>query len=458
VANADRADLGTSTRSFPIPSLPDVDGWPSGRVTDDQAGRLGLAESFWTDQRQAWRTALDPWTPGAAAGRILEGILKRAGSEDETQRALWHLWVSYSRAGLGDTARKWLDASAGYPTPAVTLDRVWDQAFRVGDLAGARALWPATAPAFPSADDQRKARLLRQKLFLGTRSLAGVDADNYISTLALDQDDVWAGTWDGAVVRWSLATDQTDLLLHAGTTPSPVKVLTVTPWFVYAFQDLGFQRYSKVAGGWRPFDYPTGWTGLRIQAVVAEGDETLWVATLGQGLWKWDQGTWTLVDDQGGGPFLNALAPDGRGGFWIGTKDRGLWNWNSGTWTPVPTTGGPGPTNISVVQPAPDGGRWAVGTWGEGTWVLDQGVLVPLSRGKEYVVSAAWDRGAPVWASLDEGLGWSSGPDTLAVGPLDGLTGAGVSSLVTWEGRWIWGTTGQGLGWWSEHENPALLR
>jgi hypothetical protein len=428
-------------------------------VDDDQALRLGIPGRFWSDQRQVWLRALDPWTPPAAGGRLFEEALKKAGSDDERFRALWHLWTSYSRAGLGDLARKWLDQAAQvHPLPAVLLDRAWDQLFRQADAPGARALWPALFPAFPSADDARKARLLRQKLFLGARSLAAVEADDYVSTLVLDRDDLWAGTWNGAVVRWSLATDETDLILHAGSTPAPVKVLTVTPWFVYAFQDQGFQRYSKVAGGWRSFDYPTGWTGLRIQGVVADGDEVLWVATLGQGLWKWDHGTWSQVDDQGGGPFLNALAADGRGGFWVGTKDRGLWDWNAGVWTPVPSPGGPGPSNISVLVEAPEGGRWAVGTWGEGTWVLDQGNLVPVSRGGEYVVAAAWDGGQPVWASLDEGLFWSSGEARTAVGPLDGMTAGGVSSLVTWEGRWIWGTTGQGLGWWTEHENPALLR
>jgi len=313
------------------------------------------------------------------------------------------------------------------------------------------------AGPWSSEDDQRKARLLRQKLFLGVKSLSQFGADDFVSCLLLDSDDLWVGTWNGAVVRWSLTTETTEGILAPGEIVAPIKLLTATGWFLYAFQNQSLQRYSKVTGTWRSFPYPAGWTGLRVQSVVADGEESLWVAYLGEGLWHWERGLWTLVDDGGGGPFLDALSPDGQGGFWIGTKDRGLWSWKNGSWTPV-GAGGPAPQDISVVQPSPDGSRWIVGTWGEGVWLLSQGKLKPLSQKGDYVTGAAWNGDEPLWGSLDEGVVAVRNGEREVLGPLDGLPPGGVSSLVSWQGRWIWGTTGQGLAWWSEHENPSLFR
>ena len=76
----------------------------------------------------------------------------------------------------------------------------------------------------------------------------------------------------------------------------------------------------------------------------------------------------------------------------------------------------------------------------------------------EFVVGVAWTPDGPVWGTLDEGLVTGRGVDRNVLGPLDGLPPGGVSAVATWEGRWIWGTMGQGLGWWSEHENSALFR
>jgi hypothetical protein len=428
-------------------SVPDLSRWPEGWVTDAEAPRFGLPERFWSTHRLRWDEALVA-APAAAAFRLER--LFRDSTGDEAFRAAWRLWLIDSRAGLAGDARSWLDRAAELrPSPDLALERAWDQVYRLHDLWGARALWAEAVTAHPG--DDRKYRLLRQKLFSGSRSLLTVGADDYVSSIELDRDDLWAATWDGAVVRWSLVTGDVDLMKPAGDTVSPIRFIAITGWFVYAFQDKMLLRYSKVAGSWRAFPYPPGWNGLRIQGAVADGQESLWVGHLGEGLWRWERGEWTLVDSGGGGPFINALAADGRGGLWVGTKDRGLWNWNGGTWTPVSSQNG-APSNITVIEPSDD--AWAVGTWGEGGWILKDGVLKRAEgTGKEYITAAAWSAGAPIWGTLDQGL-FGSGR---ALGPLDGAP-SGVSALVTWQGRWLWGTAGQGLGWWSEDENSALSR
>ncbi len=442
-----RAPAFAEPAPWPALSAFDLDRRPEGWVTDVEAVRFGLPEQFWSSHRLRWIEALGA-APAAAAFRLER--LFRDSSGDEAFRAAWRLWLIDTSAGLSDAARGWLDRACELrPNAELALERAWDQAFRLHDLWGARALWAEAATAQPSND--RKYRLLRQKLFSGSQSLVPIGADDYVSSLELDRDDLWAATWDGAVVRWSLVTGDVELMRPAGDVVSPIRFLAVTGWFVYAFQDKALLRYSKVAGSWRSFPYPAGWNGLRIQGAVADGQESLWVGHLGEGLWRWERGEWKLVDAGGGGPFINALASDGQGGLWIGTKDRGLWSWSDGVWTPVPSENG-APSNITVIEPSE--GVWAVGTWGEGAWLLKNGVLRRAEgNGNEYITAAAWSSGVPIWGTLDQGV-FSSGR---RLGPLDGVP-AGVSALVAWQGRWLWGTAGQGLGWWSEDENSALSR
>lgn len=465
---ADLARLLTSPRGpvretvvpsvWPVLSALNLDEWPFGWVVDRESSQsLGLSERFWSEQKLRWNLVLDASTPTSKVVQQLE-LIHRFGSPEEAHRAAWSLYRVYTQAELRDPARTWLDrAHELHPSAVTGLERAWDQAFRLQDLAGARGLWRPTEA--PLAEDRvTKARLLRRKLYGGVLSLASVGADDFLSSAALDRDDLWGATWNGAVVRWSLATDQLDLILPSDTLVAPIKLLVTTGWFVYAFQDQALLRYSKVTGTWRSFSYPPGWVGLRVQAAVAEGEETLWVAHLGQGLWRWSQGQWSLIDEAGGGPFLNALASDGQGGFLVGTKDRGLWRWIEGNWSRIVPEQGVSPTNVSVIQPNQVGDQWLVGTWGEGTWLLSQGVLSRWSSEPDYVTAAAWAAGAPLWGSLDQGIVQGRGESRTVLGPREGLASASISGLVTWEGRWIWGTMGQGWEWWSEHENSAILR
>lgn len=426
----------------------DLENWPFGWVSDPEGPRLGRSLRFWSDSKPLWNQALAS-SLGEGVG-TLEAIYRTSNPSEEAIRAAWRLWLAYSKAGLGADARAWLDRvrEAVPDSPLVILETAWDQRFRLDDPE-ARRWWPRGGLAPPADEDRTKAVLLRQKLFLGAQGLEGVGADNFVSTLVLDRDDLWIGTWNGAVVRWSLVTGELTRLWKPDQV-APVTRLVPTRWFIYAFQDKGLLRYSKVTGAWRAFDYPPGWTGLRVTGALASEDEVLDVAYLGQGLWRWERGEWKLLDSGGGGPFVTALGKEAEG-WLVGTKDRGLWTYRDGLWSPVPARG-PAPSNISVLARSPEG-VWAVGTWGEGAWVYDGLVLQPVFAHREFVTSAAWDEGA-LWGVLDQGLVWAGGGSTL--GPRDGV-GAEVTGLVVWEGKWLWGT-GQGVVWWNEYENPALPR
>lgn len=445
-----------ATVTSELPSPLDLDHWPFGWVDDGQGLRLGHAVRFWSDRRPQWVLALSPQTAAATAAQRLKALYE-ASTGEEKLRAAWALWRLHSRAGLGVEARQWLDRVVDLDarSPVVSLERIWDQNFRLHDAQGARSLWPPNGWSGLAPDDALKAGLLRQRLFLGVAGLTDAGSDGYVSALALDQDDLWVGTWNGSVVRWSLVTGELTSILTPARV-APVTRLIVTGWFVYAFQDQGLLRYSKVTGAWRTFPYPPGWTGLRITGALSHGEDSLTVSYLGQGLWRWDKGDWTALDGAGGGPFITALADLG-GGFLVGTKDRGLWTWDQGQWNPVVVKGGVTPTNISVLAPS-GSGLWAVGTWGEGTWLFDGRILAPLSQAGEFVTSVAWTQGAPLWGLLDLGLRWNPPGSVETLGPRDGLPPGGVTTLATWNGRWLWGTSGQGVGWWSEHENSEIPR
>lgn len=423
----------------------DLENWPFGWVNDPEGPRLGRSVRFWSDFKPLWNRAAS--SPGAGVG-TLEAIYRDSSPSEEAIRAAWRLWLAYSRAGLGAEAREWLERvrAAAPDSSLVALEAAWDQRFRLDD-PNARGWWPPGGLVPPAAEDRPKATLLRQKLFLGTQSLEAVGADNFVSTLTLDRDDLWIGTWNGAVVRWSLVTGELTLLWQPDQVV-PVNRLVATRWFVYAFQDRALLRYSKVTGNWKVFDYPPQWTGLRVTGALATQDEVLDVAYLGQGLWRWERGEWRVLDAAGGGPFVTALGAEAEG-WLVGTKDRGLWTYRDGLWTSVPSRG-PAPSNISVLTKGP-GGLWAVGTWGEGAWIYDGTMLQPALDHREFVTAATWAQ-EPLWGVLDQGLVWAGG----SLGPRDGVP-AEVTGLVVWEGRWFWGSS-QGVVWWSEYENPTLPR
>lgn len=436
-----------------VPEQPDLDHWPSGWIDDAQGPRLGLAPSFWTPQRLAWREALDPQTRPSRAVQRLQTIVRNPLDRDEELRAAWRLRLIYATAGLGADSRTWLDRASELAPQSgwLRLERLWDQAFRLGDLWGARGLWPAEGWSGLDEADQAKARLLRAKLFLGADPVPAGVGPAAVSALALDRDDLWTATWTGAVWRTSLVSGEQTVLL----TPSqvaPVVKLAVTGWFVYAFQDQALMRYSKVTGVWRSFPYPAGWTGLRITGAVPTGQETVVIGYLGQGLWRFDAGQWSALDTEGPGPFVTALAADGTGGWAVGTKDRGLWWGGEGHWQPAPG----GPVNVSALALG-EAGTWAVGSWGEGRWLWSPGGWVRLS-GDDFVPDVVWTGGAPLWAVLDRGLVWGDRELRAELGPRDGLPGGGVTVVEAWQDRWIWGTMGQGVAWWGEHEDSTVHR
>ncbi|MEI8092936.1 MAG: hypothetical protein WCG80_01865 [Spirochaetales bacterium] len=427
-----------------------VPGWPE---------RTGVSGHFWTTERDFWRALFRADLPLSRRIFPLQARYEQSTDALEKFWAAFYLERAHTDSGLWDSARFWrARAQILVKCDFLALDEIWDLAMIQKNAVEAKEAWRQLRPVYlPLQGDQSRAALLRQSLFLGQIDLRPQGVDPFVSTLALDQDDLWLGTWNGGLVRRSLATGEWLVLDKPKSQIAPVRLVRVSRFFVYVFKEKSFSRYSKVTLGWKEFPYPPDWPGLRIQDVWVEEDEKFWVAHLGQGLWSWTAGQWQAVVGSNAPQFVNAVVSDGQGGLWVGSRDNGLWHWQKDLWSPVSG----GPTNVSAMLAPGDGKRtslWAVGSWGQGLWLFDGRGWNLVSGGREFVTAIDWNGTDPWWGTLDEGLWHGQRFPLQHLGIADGIPDAGISALVSRAGRLYWGTTGQSVGVWSEDDDPMVYR
>jgi ligand-binding sensor domain-containing protein len=152
--------------------------------------------------------------------------------------------------------------------------------------------------------------------------------------------------------------------------------------------------------------------------LIADHAHTLWIATLGTGLWRsLDGEAWERVPLPQDEPNVHEVAPDPVEGLWIGigkTWDTrpAVYRWHQGGWMLVPQPakrGGLSPAALAV-----DGaGQLWVGTHGDGVWRWD---------GQD------WQR-----------FGWT----TSVVRP--GLPGGWISGLCVDTNQCVWAATHNGV-------------
>jgi signal transduction histidine kinase/streptogramin lyase len=172
-------------------------------------------------------------------------------------------------------------------------------------------------------------------------------------------------------------------------------------------------------------------------ALLNERDGRLWVATLGQGLFRQraDKTGFDLVRDAGNATQLDifSLAQTADGTVWIGTRD-GLYRFDARAGRMTPAALAPKPVldrlrNVTALMPAAAGGLW-IGTFGSGLYWLgpSSDTLVPVLLGPEGSGALNIDSGA---LALDR-------DGTLFVGTFGaGLLRASprIAGLQTWHER-----------------------
>lgn len=145
--------------------------------------------------------------------------------------------------------------------------------------------------------------------------------DANISTLKADGDDLWIGTWNGGISRYSIGRRRATVFETGSQSlvPRTVRSIEVTPTRVWIGTYQGLYQYTKASSRWRKI----GFFDEKIEALCAVR-ETLYVGTLGAGLWRSRGDKWEKIS-RGGlpGEFVNSLAA-GDDHLLIGTLNLGL--------------------------------------------------------------------------------------------------------------------------------------
>lgn len=145
--------------------------------------------------------------------------------------------------------------------------------------------------------------------------------DANVSALQIDGDDLWIGTWNGGISRYSVGSGESTLYKvgSESLTPRTVRAIEVTPARVWIGTYQGLFQYKKSTSRWQEMQF----FGDKVEALEAVG-ETVFVGTLGRGLWRSTARGWEKITQAGlPGEFINCLvASDDY--LLIGTLNLGL--------------------------------------------------------------------------------------------------------------------------------------
>ncbi len=331
------------------------------------------------------------------------------------------------------------------------------------DPAGARSLLrridsrdlpPVELPLYRSM----RVRLLWSAL--SPRALGLSDAN--VSSLRVDGDDLWVGTWNGGVARYSVSSGQSDQFPG----PAFARSIEVFQRRVWVGMAEGLAWYGKASGRWgaeSEFQSPDA----RNVQVVREAAGALYAGTLGAGLFRLGEAGWEQVSDGDlPGRFITCLAPDASGGrLFIGTMNMGLvvLDLVTGAMRALSEIAPAFQSeNVTTVLAGSDGAVW-IGTYGDGLtrWGPD-GTITRLTRatgelGDDWVLASCETDRALYFGSFGGGVSVRVKKDGTwrRFGISDGLAAADVAAIA-WRSPYVFfGTLGAGVSVYDEAEDGA---
>jgi tetratricopeptide (TPR) repeat protein len=228
-----------------------------------------------------------------------------------------------------------------------------------------------------TAEDQSLLRRLVRRLQWRTLDPPALGLnDGNVSALAADGDDLWIGTWNGGVARYSAARGQATVFREGSQTltANTVRCLAVASGRVWIGTYQGLFVYSKAASAWQEVERFGGASPMRVETVVAAG-ERVFVGTLGDGLWVLDRGTWQRLS-RGGlpGEFVTCLLA-AEGELLVGTMTLGvvILNLATGAMHSLDAVqAGLEARNVTMLIHDPPDTVW-IGTYGSGLYQWDRG-------------------------------------------------------------------------------------
>ncbi len=114
------------------------------------------------------------------------------------------------------------------------------------------------------------------------------------------------------------------------------------------------------------FNRKNGLTDLLVYDLLRDAEGNLWMATNGEGLYRFSGAAFTAVDERMGldAPQVSSIAQDPQGAVYFGTYDGGLYRYRAGKAVRVPFPGGPSRMLVSCME-LRDAMLW-IGTQGLG--------------------------------------------------------------------------------------------
>ncbi len=328
------------------------------------------------------------------------------------------------------------------------------------DPRSARGYFRRIFPSGLAADERLLYTTMRVRLVWDSISAADLGlVDSNVSALRADGDDLWVGTWNGGVARWSVSSGQS----AAFPSPAFARSIEVTDRRVWVAAADGLAWYGKATARW---GFTDAWKGL----AVAEAAGELYAGTLGDGLLRLAGDEWQRVSDgELPGKFVTCIAagPDGASVL-VGTMTLGLIVVDRATGAmrgldqivPAFTA-----RNVTSVLTDAEGRVW-IGTYGEGLflWMPGEGTVRRFSRvtgeiGDDWVLAMCETPRALYFGTFGAGVAAleKSRGAWRRFGIADGLASRDVTAIAAREPYVFFGTLGAGVSVYDEAADGAEL-
>jgi tetratricopeptide (TPR) repeat protein len=314
-------------------------------------------------------------------------------------------------------------------------------------------------PAEAALYRQLRVRLLWSVLTADSLGLK----DSNVSSLSVDGDDLWVGTWNGGVSRYSVSAGKSDPF----PTPPYARSIEVADRRIWIGTTEGLSWYGKGTARWGAEEKPASDHAYNVKAVrLAAG--ALYAGTLGDGLLRNGDSGWEQVNDGSlPGKFITCIAEDAaRGRLLIGTMNVGLviLELKTGQMSTL-SESIPAFTseNITTILPARDGRIW-IGTYGEGlsVWAPDAKSVRQYSTAggeitDDWILSSCETDRALYFGSFGGGVSILSKADGSwrRIGIHDGLASLDVDAIAWRPPSVFFGTLGGGVSVYDEAADGA---
>jgi tetratricopeptide (TPR) repeat protein len=319
-----------------------------------------------------------------------------------------------------------------------------------------RMLPPAEAALYR----QLRTRLLWSLLTADSLGLK----DSNVSCLRVDGDDLWVGTWNGGVSRYSVSSGSSDPF----PVPPYARSIEIADRRIWIGTTEGLAWYGKITGRWGadPGSAPDHPPNVQVVRAAAG---SLYAGTLGDGLLRQGSAGWEAVRDGSlPGKFITCIAEDqARGRLLIGTMNVGLVILDlksGGMSTLADAIPGFSSGNITTILPSRDGKIW-IGTYGEGLAVWDparnalkQYTKADAQIADDWILSSCETDRALYFGSFGGGVSVLSKADGSwrPIGIHDGLASLDVPAIAWRPPSVFFGTLGGGVSVYNEAADGAV--